>query len=184
MATTPQVPVNVNQDPGLRRPWYGIGFAEAYLRSFMKYTIFTGRASRGEFWWWWLGNFVIVAILGACATGLGVDWLEYRSNPGIYTTSMPLNAIGVILTLTVTAYVLFSVLPSLAVACRRLHDTNRTGRWLLLFLLPVVGWIWLLVLLARRTYQAPTRWDYAVTALGSSPYSFSSPARPRPRRSY
>ncbi len=174
--------VTTDHDPGLRKPWYGISFGAAYPRVYLKYTSFTGRASRGEYWWWWLGNLVMVTI-GVCLIGgVGVEWEAYRATPQFYGASRPLNPAGVVMTLTWTAYLIFTVIPALAAACRRLHDSNHSGLWILMGAVPVVGWVWLLVLLARRTYQAPTRWDYAASMPGASPYAYA--AAGTPRRSY
>ncbi|WFR67259.1 DUF805 domain-containing protein [Curtobacterium flaccumfaciens] len=47
----------------LRDPFYGAPFAEAVRRFWRKYTVFTGRASRAEFWWWWITSFAIGLVL-------------------------------------------------------------------------------------------------------------------------
>ena len=44
-----------------------------------------------------------------------------------------------------TIWSLGTLIPGLSIAVRRLHDTHRSGWWLLLFIFPVIGWIWLLV---------------------------------------
>jgi uncharacterized membrane protein YhaH (DUF805 family) len=49
------------------------------------------------------------------------------------------------------------LLPSIAVAVRRLHDTDRSGWWLLMFLLPLVGFIVLIVFLCQRGTQGQNR---------------------------
>lgn len=90
-------------------------FGESIKVCFSKYANFTGRAVRSEFWWWTLFTFLV-----SLATG--------------YVSEM--------------ASVLFSlatILPSLAVGARRLHDTDRSGWWQLLWFIPVIGWIILLV---------------------------------------
>ena len=94
-----------------------------------KYADFTGRARRAEFWWFGLVNFGVVfgifilgAVLGAMSDSLGV--------------------------LAVVAYGLYAlavIIPGLAVAVRRLHDTNKSGWMLLLGLIPLIGPIVLLV---------------------------------------
>jgi uncharacterized membrane protein YhaH (DUF805 family) len=47
-----------------------------------------------------------------------------------------------------TLYSLAVLVPALAVGARRLHDTGRSAWWLLIYLIPVIGWIWLIVLFA------------------------------------
>ena len=94
---------------------------EYYLEVLKKYTVFSGRARRAEFWWFtlisWVISLVLQAIDNVVGTGGGLS--------GLYS-------LGVLL-------------PSIGVAIRRLHDTDRSGWWLLLVLIPILGWIALLV---------------------------------------
>ena len=92
-----------------------------YLGCWKKYAEFAGRARRQEFW-----MFVLFNLLVSIAVGI-VD--------GILGTSGALGGL----------YSLAVLIPSLAVAVRRLHDTDRCGWWLLLPLIPLVGGIILLV---------------------------------------
>jgi uncharacterized membrane protein YhaH (DUF805 family) len=94
-----------------------------YTDVIKQYAVFDGRASRPEYWWFFLINTVISVILDVVIPG---------------TTGQVLGAI----------YALAVLLPSIGVGIRRLHDTNRTGWWLLVSLVPIVGWIWIIVLLA------------------------------------
>ncbi len=91
-----------------------------YLDVLRKYAEFTGRARRQEFWMFVLVNFIIMAALRM----FGLDMIH-------------------------TLYSLAVLVPSLAVGARRLHDTGRSGWWLLLNLIPVIGWIVLIVLFAQ-----------------------------------
>lgn len=86
-------------------------FTDSIQVCFRKYVEFNGRASRSEFWWWTL--FVIVASLLADAL---------------------LRRLGGVVTLA-------TLLPSIAVTARRLHDINRSGWWQLIGLIPIIGWI-------------------------------------------
>lgn len=88
---------------------------EWYLKVINNYVGFSGRARRKEYW-----MFMLVNILIALAIGI-VEGLF--GSPGI---------IGGLYSLAV-------FLPSLAVAVRRLHDTGRTGWWLLVLFIPVIG---------------------------------------------
>jgi len=96
-------------------------FQEAVKDGFAKYTQFSGRSSRSAFWYWYL--FEIIA--GVAATLVDA----------ILGTS-PL--VGVVLGLAI-------LLPGIAVAIRRLHDTGRSGWWLLLWFLPLIGPIVLII---------------------------------------
>jgi uncharacterized membrane protein YhaH (DUF805 family) len=96
-----------------------------YTEVLKKYAVFTGRARRAEYWSFWLVNFVIIVVLSVVGGFLG-------------------RAVGSFL---VGIYSLAVLVPHLAVAVRRLHDTGKSGWWVLILLVPFVGWIALLILL-------------------------------------
>lgn len=98
-----------------------------YIGVLKKYTVFSGRARRKEYWFFVLINTLISIMLGFVDGYLGF----YDPSVGIGMLS------GV--------YALAVLLPSLAVAVRRLHDTGRTGWWMLIIVLPLIGPIVLLV---------------------------------------
>jgi uncharacterized membrane protein YhaH (DUF805 family) len=90
-------------------------FIDAVKVCFAKYADFNGCASRPEFWWWVLFTFVASIALRSFSYG---------------------------------AAALFSVatlLPGIAVTARRLHDTDRSGWLQLLWLIPLIGWIILVI---------------------------------------
>lgn len=89
-----------------------MAFSEAVASAFANYAIFSGRASRSEFWYW-----VLFAITGACLANL-VDAAIFVYHPGL----SPLNSI----------FTLIALLPTFSLAARRLHDLDRSGWWLLL----------------------------------------------------
>jgi uncharacterized membrane protein YhaH (DUF805 family) len=92
---------------------------------FSKYATFSGRARRAEYWWFTLFLFIANAILGL------LDGMSFGWGHGM---GQPLSAL----------FSLATFLPSLAVSVRRLHDTGRSGWWLLLVLIPLIGWLVLL----------------------------------------
>jgi uncharacterized membrane protein YhaH (DUF805 family) len=97
-----------------------MSFSEAVRSGFDHYTDFDGRASRPAFWWW-----VLFGVLVAIAANI-------------------LDAI--IGTVILSAIVgLGLLLPNLSVSIRRLHDIDRTGWWILIAFIPLVGLIVLLV---------------------------------------
>ena len=98
-----------------------------------KYADFSGRARRKEFWLFYL----FVTLLGVVIAFL--DGLLVVASSGSYTV-------------TLLSYIFaFGILiPSVAVAVRRLHDTNRKGWWLLIYFIPLIGLIWLIVLWCFR----------------------------------
>ena len=99
-------------------------FQESITTCFKKYADFSGRASRSEYWWFILFYFLAS---GAC--------------------SIISQTLGGLFSLAV-------LLPSLAAASRRLHDTNRSGWWQLIVLLPLIGMIVLIVFLAQESRPA------------------------------
>lgn len=110
--------------PALEQPWYGIAFGQAIARFYRKYAVFTGRASRGEFWWSVLYVTLVSIILSVVITLLdphrsaaseiilGIWWVHYQ-------------------------------LPFLAVTMRRLHDANISGGWAAIYFVPqILGQLW------------------------------------------
>lgn len=110
----------------------------AFKTSLTRYTDFSGRASRSEFWYTALANFIITLIL-EIVTGLGV-WLAVCTGvPGIIVAS--------ILGLLLLGYLILMIVPGLAVSVRRMHDTNRSGWAILFYLIPLAGPIIFLIFL-------------------------------------
>ncbi len=95
-------------------------FPTSIRTCFTKYADFKGCASLPEFWWFMLFTFV-----GQLA-------------------------LGVVSSLVAWAFVIAVFLPGVAVTSRRLHDTNRSGWLQLLLLVPLIGWIVVLVFCAQQ----------------------------------
>lgn len=110
---------------------------EWYLMVWRKYAQFDGRSRRKEYWMFVLISMIIYFVLyiGGLALLMGN------------------NKLGILLMVLCVLYGLAALLPSLAVAVRRLHDTNKKGLWILIALVPFIGGIWLLVLLATDGTQ-------------------------------
>lgn len=106
-----------------------MNFSEAIQSGFSNYVNFSGRAQRSAFWFWilfvWLAG-IAVSILDTAVFG----------SDSVY----PLSSI----------FTLGTFLPNIAVAARRLHDTGRSGWWQLLWLLPIIGFIILLIWLIQQ----------------------------------
>lgn len=108
-----------------------------FLAALKKYAVFEGRARRAEYWYFVL----FVALIGIAA--MIVD--------RIFGTPLGDNGpVSIVCSLGL-------FLPGLAVAVRRLHDTNRSGWWLLLVLIPVVGAIVLIVFYATAGDRGDNR---------------------------
>ncbi len=98
-----------------------------YIEVLKKYAVFGGRARRKEYWYFFLFSTLISIVLSVIDNVIGSSNAEAGIGflSGIYT-------LGVLI-------------PSIAVGVRRLHDTNRSGWWLLIALIPLIGAIVLIV---------------------------------------
>ena len=123
-----------------------------YLQALKKYADFSGRARRKEYWFYMLFYVIILVVLSIC--------------DGIIGTTMQ-TGFG-ILTLI---YVLAVLIPSIAVSVRRLHDTGRSGWWILIQFVPIVGiFIFLYFMVSDSNPGA--------NAYGPSPKQGEMPAAP------
>ena len=109
---------------------------KSYVKALQNYSNFEGRARRSEFWLFLFIHLLILITL----------W---------YLASDASSNIAMIL---LQLYILGSLIPSTAVTVRRLHDVNANGWWLLLMLVPLIGWTGLLYLLSRRSYGKDNRY--------------------------
>jgi len=115
-----------------------------YLEVLRKYTEFTGRGHRTEFWMFTLWSLVVSVALAVVDIAVGTDGEYVGLFSGIYT--------------------LLVLLPTLAVGARRLHDIGRTGWWQLLAFIPLVGIIILIIWWAQpgvapANEHGPNPWD-------------------------
>jgi len=113
-----------------------VEISEAITAVFTKYTVFTGRSGRPEFWWWILfqiGVRVAIAIVRLVVGPLA----------------------GALLLL----WALATFIPGMAVSVRRLHDINRSGWWVLLSLVPILGWLVLLYWYCQPSTPGPNQYD-------------------------
>ena len=105
---------------------------EAVKEFFTKYAVFEGRTSRKTFCLTMLGLFLIGFVIGLVGGIIG-------GVAGMDNTTTT-NTLSTIVSLA-------TLVPSLAIDCRRLHDINKSGWWQLIALVPFVGWIILIVFL-------------------------------------
>jgi len=101
-----------------------------YFKVLKQYADFNDRARRKEYWMFVLFNliFSVIAMILDNVFGIALEGIGYGPLYGIYLLAI--------------------ILPSLAVAVRRLHDIGKSGWMILITLIPLIGGIWLLVLLA------------------------------------
>ncbi len=118
-----------------------------YVKVLKQYVDFSGRARRTEYWMFTLFNVIILVILGFVDRALGLGSFSSDTSGGV-AFSASLGLLG-------TLYSLAVLLPSLGVGVRRLHDTNRSGWWLLIGLIPIVGGIVLLVFFVLAGTRGP-----------------------------
>ena len=118
-----------------------------YVKVLKQYADFSGRARRMEYWMFVLVNAIIgfVLYLPAIVTGDQIWAILYY------------------------VYALAVLIPSLAVAVRRLHDTGRTGWWILIGLVPLVGLIVLLVFMFTDGEQGSNRYGQAPVGRQADP---------------
>ena len=101
-----------------------------FIKAFKNYAVFKGRTSRKEFW-----MFVLFNIIFSFAA-VALDRILGFSNETGY---------GVLSTI----FSLVMILPALGAEVRRLHDIGKSGWWIFITLVPLIGGIWLIVLLAK-----------------------------------
>jgi uncharacterized membrane protein YhaH (DUF805 family) len=112
-----------------------MGFGEAISSGFSNYVGFSGRAARSEYWYWILFYFIVsivAAIIDGVVFGAGAQVLR-----------------------SIVSLALF--LPTLAVGARRLHDTDRTAWWLLLYI-TIIGGLLLLVWYCFKGTDGPNQY--------------------------
>lgn len=109
-----------------------------YLKVLRKYADFGGRARRKEYWMFVLFNLIFAIVAAILDSMLGSSMLIY----GLYGLAM--------------------LIPSLAVTVRRLHDIGKSGWMFLIILIPIIGFIWLLILLIKDG-------DHAENQYGADP---------------
>jgi uncharacterized membrane protein YhaH (DUF805 family) len=115
-----------------------VTFLDAVRSVLSNYANFHGRAGRAEYWWW---------VLAVLITSIVAQMIDAAIVPGAGVGGGPVSAIvGIAL-----------ILPNLAVAVRRLHDVGRTGWWVLLLLIPVIGLLVLVYFYVQRGEEGPNR---------------------------
>ena len=127
------------------RPAQMMGFMDAVKNVLLNnYFSFNGRASRSEYWWWVLATIPMsfpFFILDVTVFGWGIEdpkWFQNIFGAAIF-------------------------LPGLGVVFRRLHDSGRSGWWLLIGLIPCVGFIVLIVFLAQDGEPYPNQYGEVPT---------------------
>lgn len=115
-------------------------FTTAVKTCFNKYVTFEGRAPRSEFWYFFLFMLLGNVVLGILDVVLfpSMEWGPLSSIFGLVT-----------------------LLPSIAVATRRLHDIDKSGWWQLINFIPLIGWIVFLIWVCSLGTRGPNRFGDA-----------------------
>jgi uncharacterized membrane protein YhaH (DUF805 family) len=125
-----------------------MSFMTAVQTALSKYATFTGRARRSEYWWFVL-FYVIVSVLATAIDAAAGLPQTVGSGP-----------VAIVATLAL-------LLPNLAVTARRLHDTGRSGWWMLLSLIPLGGLV--VLFFALQDSKGPNAWGQSPKALAAQP---------------
>lgn len=104
-----------------------LSFGQAVKSALNKYATFSGRARRSEYWWFVVFNWIVLAAAIFLDNMFGIAFIPYSYGP-LYLLA------GLVL-----------VIPGLAIMVRRLHDIDKSGWYILLSLIPIVGAIVLIV---------------------------------------
>ena len=119
-----------------------------YLKVLQQYTDFSGRARRKEYWMFFLFNMIFAFCAAIIDNILGLK----------FNQDIPYGFLYLV-------YGLFTFLPGIAVLVRRLHDVGKSGWWYFIVFIPIIGVIWLLVLLA--TDSNPGSNEYGANPKGN-----------------
>ncbi|BAW97209.1 hypothetical protein NIES970_21560 [[Synechococcus] sp. NIES-970] len=117
-------------------------FKDYYINAWLNYTNFSGRTRRKEFWYVFIVNLAISFVLSV---------LEQ-------------TFLGALASLLSIVYSLAFLLPGIALGIRRLHDTGRSGWWLLISLVPIIGAIVLIVFFASPSVSGQNQYNADTTA--------------------
>jgi uncharacterized membrane protein YhaH (DUF805 family) len=118
-----------------------MSFGQAVQSYFQNYVTFSGRAQRSAYWWVFLFNLLVATAAMILDRALGLSFT--MTAPTGEVISLLYGPIYVIVVLAL-------FLPSLALTFRRLHDRNKSGWWLLLLFIPLVGAIVILIWFMMR----------------------------------
>lgn len=111
---------------------------KAYVNFWKNYANFNGRSRRADYWWAMLCQMIIMMILSMGGVVQLMTAMIAGQTP---------SAVGIILVLVYVIFSLASLVPSIAIIVRRLHDIGKSGWWYFIAFVPMVGAILLLVFL-------------------------------------
>lgn len=121
-----------------------VTFKEAVVSAIQQnYCNFSGRASRSQYWWYCLFTFILTAVIG-----IVFCWSQ--------------NALNIVTGIVNLAL----LLPGLGLAVRRLHDIDKSGWWLLLAFIPLIGAIILIIWFCKDSQMEPNEYGPVPNMVG------------------
>ncbi|EAH4449104.1 DUF805 domain-containing protein [Listeria innocua] len=125
-----------------------MGFLEAYKSFWKNYVNFSGRAPRSAYWYVVLWNVIIFAVLYFLAFVFGISIFMESALGG---TGIASSGGALFMMVLVLLYLLAVLLPTISLMVRRLHDSGKSGLYLLLDLIPFVGSVIMLVFMCLES---------------------------------
>jgi len=136
--------------PGFQQQPYGypeynrpVGFIEAYVAYWKNYVNFNDRTSRAGYWWVVLMNVIIGTIIGTISSAAA-----FATPAPLFYGDMSVIAALAGVSVISNIWSLINLIPGLAICVRRLHDVGKRWTWMLIGLIPIVGWIIFIVIVA------------------------------------
>ncbi len=121
-----------------------------YIHCLKNYANFSGRARRSEFWFFILFHFIFMIALGFLSSFFDEFFIAKDDSNDLGSLPMILYLI----------YIVAMLIPTFAVTVRRLHDMGKSGTWFFIYFVPLIGGIWLLVLLFSDSQPGINKWGY------------------------
>lgn len=131
-----------------------------FTSALKKYTDFSGRATRSEYWYFILFTFLFSIVVGLLDGLVGTK--EIVGNYGLISS----------------IYYLIIIIPSIAIAVRRLHDVNKSGWMLLISLIPIIGGIWIFILMIRDSFPGENEYGINSKIILNTNIKQTTPANP------
>lgn len=134
-----------------------------FVTALKNYAVFSGRSRRSEYWYFAL--FYVIFYLAAVVVDMMAGSFERTSGIGVCTAILALALL----------------IPSISVTVRRLHDTGRSGWWILIGFIPLVGALVLLAFMCQESEAGPNRFGANPKAVPPArPFAAAAPGKPLP----
>lgn len=128
-----------------------------YIKVFKQYFDFTGRARRKEFWMFALFHFLFLFTTTFLVFYLTGDLYEDTETNWVYVT-------------IICSYLLLSIIPSVALTIRRLHDTGKSGWWYLIVIIPYIGWFTIIIFACMEGNRGTNKWGPNPKGIGNDSF--------------